>query len=279
MDSACRRILSVSLAGLLLEIGFQFSNNIAHETLVEIMLSLIRQIGLSSHRFCEQAGRVQPVVGDVVMALIDIGICPHHIESYAKRNGMIVLSPILKVSHPKRVNNLHVGKEEPRPGHIPDYFPGFPDPHTYLRTPTLRKPAIEYDVLREKASFQQQCIKKALTKFVARTSDTESYFSSADKNIFPLIPCQTHNPAYLTALLTSDQLFQFQDEFFVPKRKIKGQSPDKKPIKYMVVQENNQDQTYGPNAEPIDNPYLHPVKIKLLRKKRQRKCNEKLKMC
>ena len=278
MNSVCRRVCKVSVEGLLLELGFQFCENMALETLTEIMQSLLRQIGTSSHMYCEHAGRVQPVIGDVVMALVDMGIVPDHIEAYAKRNERVILPPLLKASHPKRVNNLHVGKVQPHPAHIPEYLPPLPDLHTFMRIPTHRKPAIEYEELREKSSTHQQCVEKALTRFVAKTSDTQSYFSNADKNLFPLIPCQSQNPAYLKALLTCDQMCQFQDEFCVPQPNRKSQSPNKRPFKYMIVQENNEHEMQGPDGEPIDNPYLRPMKIKLVqvpvpvRKKRQRKC-------
>ena len=271
MESVCRRTLKVSLAGLLLELGFQHSTNTAHETLTEILQSLIRQVGLSAHKYCEQAGRVQPVIGDVIVALVDMGIAVEHIQAYGNKNGRVILPPLLTANHPKRVDNLHVGEVQPHPPHIPKYFLPFPDPHTFLHTPTHSKPAIEYEILREKSSDHQSCVEKALTKFVTKTSETQSYFSKNDNNIFPLIPCQTENPPYLKALLTPDQMFQFQEECYVPKPKRGCQTPNKKHFIYSIVHENSKEQTNASDGEIIKNPYLSPVKIKLVRKKKQRK--------
>ncbi|PSN40523.1 Transcription initiation factor TFIID subunit 8 [Blattella germanica] len=271
MDAVCRRALTIAVAGLVTEFGFEYSDRTTLETLSDIIQSLIRQIGLSAHRYCELAGRVEPLMADVLVAMDNIGISMENMEDYARRPDRTVFPPLSKSAHAKRVNTLHVGKELAHPPHIPSHLPPFPDPHSFICTTTHRKPAIEYETLREKASTHQKCVEKALTKFVAKTTDTQSYFSPPERKLFPLVPCQSRSPPYLRALLTCDQMFYHQDEFNIPHPTRKGQTFSRKPTKYVVVQDNA-DEAAGEDAEPIDNPYLRPVKIKLVRKKRQRKC-------
>ena len=254
MDKVCRNSLNVSLAALLLEVGFEQCDKMAQETLAEMLQALISQIGISAHKFCEQACRTQPVVGDVIVALVEMGVCLKDIEHFAKMNERTILSPLFKASHPKKVNNLCVGQRPLHPTHIPECLPEFPDPHTFLRTPTHWRPETEYEVIREKSSFQQKCVENALIKFVAKTSNAQSYFCNSDTNLFPLIPCQMQNSTYFKALLTIDQKLEFQDHFYLTPHNQSYHSPNKKLCKYS----DNENNELEAGSELAENPYLRP---------------------
>lgn len=49
---------------------------------------------------------------------------------------------------------------------------------------THKQPVTEYEAIREKAANQKRDIERALTKFLAKTSETESLFDTED-NMFP----------------------------------------------------------------------------------------------
>jgi histone H3/H4 len=87
MDKSCRHALSVAVARLLLELGFQHSEKTAHETLTEGTQNLIRQIGVSACSYCELAGRTDLVVRDVFMALMNVGLSVEEICLHAARPG------------------------------------------------------------------------------------------------------------------------------------------------------------------------------------------------
>lgn len=53
----------------------------------------------------------------------------------------------------------------------------------YLQT--HKQPVTEYEAIREKAASQKRDIEKALTRFLAKTSETHCLFSSEDNQMFP----------------------------------------------------------------------------------------------
>lgn len=85
--------------------------------------------------YCELSARVEPVVGDVVMALVSMGINQSSLEAYAQRTRRIVLSTPTQAVATKQTGILQTGQKRPHPSHIPDHLPPFPDSHAYVQTP------------------------------------------------------------------------------------------------------------------------------------------------
>lgn len=50
---------------------------------------------------------------------------------------------------------------------------------------THKQPVTEYEAIREKAANQKKDIEKALTKFLAKTSETHNLFNTEDNQVFP----------------------------------------------------------------------------------------------
>lgn len=50
---------------------------------------------------------------------------------------------------------------------------------------THKQPVTEYEAIREKAANQKRDIEKALTKFLAKTSETHNLFNTDDNTVFP----------------------------------------------------------------------------------------------
>ncbi|XP_013108241.1 transcription initiation factor TFIID subunit 8 isoform X3 [Stomoxys calcitrans] len=208
--NARRKILSVAVSQILMEKGFDSVDKECLETLTEMLQSLLVEVGQSARSYCELSGRTIPVVGDVVVALVNMGVSLQGIENFAKREGRQIISMPPQQQQQKQLNLLQAGTKSHHPPHILPYLPLFPDPHAYVRTPTHKQPVTEYEAIREKAATQKRDIEKALTKFLAKTSETHSLFDTED-NMFPLIACKPAFPTYLAALNPTDQVFDFEE--------------------------------------------------------------------
>ncbi|XP_075157577.1 transcription initiation factor TFIID subunit 8-like [Haematobia irritans] len=199
-----------AVSQILMEKGFDSVDKECLETLTEMLQSLLVEVGQSARSYCELSGRTIPVVGDVVVALVNMGISLQGIEGFAKREGRQIISMPPQQQQQKQLNLLQAGTKSHHPPHILPYLPLFPDPHAYVRTPTHKQPVTEYEAIREKAATQKRDIEKALTKFLAKTSETHSLFDTED-NMFPLIACKPAFPTYLAALNPTDQVFDFEE--------------------------------------------------------------------
>lgn len=93
------------------------------------------ETGESARNYCELSGRTEPLMADVIVALINMGMKLDNIEIYAKRQNRTVLPPLQQQTQSKQLNILQAGVKQSHPSHIPSYLPPFPDPHAYIRTP------------------------------------------------------------------------------------------------------------------------------------------------
>lgn len=249
-SSVHRKLLTTSVASLLTELGYDSADNAALETLTEMVQSFLIELGNSSRSYCELAGRIEPMVGDVILALISMGFNPNTIEAHAKRTNHSVLPTPVASAQPKQLSILQAGVKQNHPAYIPTNLPPFPDPHAYIRTPTHKQPVTEYEAIREKAATQKRDVERALNKFMAKTGDTDSLFLTQD-SMFPLIACKPQFPPYLNALLPKDQVFDFEEEESC-------RSPQRKKGKDGIKEE---EESVKNDVDIIDNPYLRPVKL------------------
>lgn len=99
------------------------------------MISVIVEISSTARNYAELSGRTQPVVGDVVVALVNLGIPIHGIAAFGKRDGRPTLPAPQQIGTQKQLSLLQAGTRKSHPSHIPNYLPQLPDPHAYIRTP------------------------------------------------------------------------------------------------------------------------------------------------
>lgn len=235
---------------------------------------MLFEIGESSRSYCELACRTTPVLGDVVLALINMGLSLKGLEAFAKKiNNLTPLPTPQTMAAQKQNALLATGKKVKHPSHIPGYFPPLPYPHAYVRTPTHKQPVTEYEAIRERAATQKRDVEKALTKFLAKTSETHSLFpEGGDVNqMFPLIaPTKPSYPAYLAALNPTDQVFDFEEleyHYLVANRiedapadkdddeDGENQDESKEDIK-TEAKDEEMDSTQDTSAAILDNPFL-----------------------
>ncbi|CAG9821198.1 unnamed protein product [Phaedon cochleariae] len=272
-----RKMLAAAISSMLLEQGYDSVEREALGTLTEMMQAFITETASLSKNYCELAGRVEPVIADVILGFVEMGFNFNSLESYYRTvKHSAVLPPLQQQQSQKQLSMLAAGSKQPLPSHIPQHLPQFPDPHAYVRTPTHKQPVIDYESVREKAAIQKRDMEKALTKFLAKTSQTHNLFDTDEANIFPLIACKPVYPPYLSALLPQDQIFDPEDLDFDPKSQIiqqqKNHDRAKKKIKAEIKTEPGEeveqevDHNESKNSEDnqgglIDNPYLAATKM------------------
>uniref|UniRef100_A0ABM5G732 Transcription initiation factor TFIID subunit 8 n=1 Tax=Pogona vitticeps TaxID=103695 RepID=A0ABM5G732_9SAUR len=243
---ARRRTLQVVVSSLLTEAGFESAEKAAVETLTEMLQSCFNMETL---------------------------------PAYAKRSQRMVITAPPVTNQPVTPRALTAGQNKPHPSHIPGHFPEFPDPHTYIKTPTYREPVLDYQILREKAASQRRDVERALTRFMAKTGETQSLFKD-DVSTFPLIAARPFAIPYLTALLPSELEMQQMEETDSSEQ---DEQTDTENLPLHVsmddsgaekenasVLQHNTSLSGSRNGEDsvIDNPYLRPVKKPKIRRKK-----------
>lgn len=281
-EKARREALKVAVSALCCEVGFSHADESCLETLTEMLQSFITELGRSTRAFSELSCRTDPMISDVVMSLVEMGQDVQKLQAYTKRNNKMRFMPPEQAIQTQSPRTLQVGQKSSHPSHIPDYLPPFPDPHTYIKTLTLKPPETKYKTLREKAATQKRDVERALTRFIAKTGETESLFSD-DPFAFPLIACKPKHLPYLDALLPKDQDLDAQEEQEDPAAKKSKKEQEKESEKPPPVQtqesqdtssqnistakspttgdQNNSNVENTDNENQIDNPYLRPIKM------------------
>lgn len=247
-DQACRKVLCAAVSVICAEHGIGSTETGVIETFVEMMQSLFVELGRSSKAYAELAGRTEPFLGDVTLAMVEMGLNVHSLPAYVRRPGAnkSVVPVPAKAVQPQSTRALQTGEKLPHPSYIPEYLPPFPDTHTYIKTPTTHQVSTEYEGVREKAASQKRDVERALTKFIAKTGDVHGLFKD-DPTAFPLIACQRSAQPIVSALLPKDQSFEELE---------------------MQAQEKSRE-VANVNSESIDNPYLRPVRLPRAKKRKQ----------
>ncbi|KAF3831534.1 hypothetical protein GH733_000346 [Mirounga leonina] len=260
---ARRRTLQVVVSSLLTEAGFESAEKASVETLTEML----------------QSSRTQPTLSDIVVTLVEMGFNVDTLPAYAKRSQRMVITAPPVTNQPVTPKALTAGQNRPHPPHIPSHFPEFPDPHTYIKTPTYREPVSDYQVLREKAASQRRDVERALTRFMAKTGETQSLFKD-DVSTFPLIAARPFTIPYLTALLPSELEMQQMEETDsseqdeqtdtenLPLHISTDDSGAEKENTSVLQQNPSLSGSRNGEENVIDNPYLRPVKKPKIRRKK-----------
>ncbi|EDW29677.1 GL14948 [Drosophila persimilis] len=275
-----RRLLGKVISQLLLDKGAGQCSAQCLETLTEMLQAFISELGNSAHNYCELSGRTMATVGDVSMALINMGQNIGSLESYLRREQHAPIQLPPQQTQQRTLSLLQAGTKASHPPYVPSYFPPMPDPHAYIRTPTHKQPVTEYEAIREKAACQKRDIEKALTKFLCKTTETNNLFPTED-NMFPLIACNPSLPPYYAALNPTDQVFDFEEleyHYLVANRTEDAPSKedgdegdsDNEDLEGDKSKEDKQELEIKPNSTTnkailenpnIDNPYLRAATL------------------
>lgn len=218
-ENARRKVLLQAVCAVVYEAGYAYADKTALETLVEMLQALLSELGRSSRSAAELAGRTEVIVPDIVLALVEMGINVDSIPEYGRSvmRGTKIVIPSPPVAGKQNVPKiLQAGDKRPHFPYIPDHLPPFPDAHSYIRTLTHKQPVTEYEAIREKSASQKRDVERALSRFMAKTSESTSSHSlfpdDVFSHLFPLIPLKTSAHPYLIALLPKDQVFEDDED-------------------------------------------------------------------
>lgn len=253
-----RKALKVAVGALCSEVGFEKAEESAIETLTEMLQSFLTEVGRSTQAYSELAGRTEGIMTDVMMALIEMGQNIHSLPDHAKRPNKTVFIPPSHTTPQPNIKMLQTGDRREHPSYIPDHLPSFPDPHTYIKTLTKKAPVSEYQMIREKAASQKRDVERALTRFIAKTGETQSLFRD-DTTTYPLIAIKPTTLPYLNALLPKDQDLDSQEPPETTSVVKRRRDPEQL--------EGDGENTPGIDADSIDNPYLRPMKTAKFKKR------------
>uniref|UniRef100_A0A3P8W9L8 Transcription initiation factor TFIID subunit 8 n=1 Tax=Cynoglossus semilaevis TaxID=244447 RepID=A0A3P8W9L8_CYNSE len=238
----------------------------------------ITEIGRCAKAYCEHTARTIPTLSDTVVTLIEMGFNVDTLPVYAKRSQRMVITAPPVTNQPGAPKALSAGQKRSHPSHIPGHFPEFPDPHTYIKTPTFREPVSDYQVVREKAASQRRDVERALTRFMAKTGETQSLFKD-DITAFPLIAARPSVIPYLSALLPSELELQALEETDSSEQDDQTDSdnttgnhitddPGADKENSLLPPSGGVPSTKASEDNVIDNPYLRPVKKPKVRRKK-----------
>lgn len=153
-DEFGRAVANTAVAQICEGLGFHGIQRSAAETLADIALRFLSDLGKAAHFYASLCGRTQCNVFDVILAMEDMGPGAA-VESSSRCLGQSgALKDVMRyvefaeeIPFAIPVPHFPVSKcraappsfaqlgEEPPHAHIPPWLPAFPDPHTYQATP------------------------------------------------------------------------------------------------------------------------------------------------
>lgn len=206
--SSQKRIIFSAVAAICKEAGFTNVNNYVLDILAQMFCSFLMELGKNAKAFCEHAGRSEPLPNDIFMALIEMGFDISSIMAYAQRpNRIIIPNPTTMTAQPTS-KILQTENKKPLSNYIPDYYPPFPDSHSYIATPSFKQPHDDYESLREKYANQKRDVELGLTNFIAQgltERNPEYCLYLKAQTLLPLIPVdENDDEPYISALLAEE---------------------------------------------------------------------------
>jgi len=268
-----RRLIYSAIATICKQSGFQGVTKASLETLTELMQAHLSELTRSCCKFSELDHRTTPDLTDVKMALADIGSSAYGLHIYSKRAP----SQPLRTLNPQKLPLEHKALRPSlskinQPSYIPNHFPDYPDVHSFVRTPTLREPMIQYQTVRERVANQREATEESLVKFLSHTYDDSKnigIFEHIDCLKYPSIHIPLDPYSYLKALLPppSEKDTESNDNVATVVKVEKNSESVATGVKIEKSSESDsQDSsqlTQSSNNSNNDNPYLRePKKIK-----------------
>ncbi|KAJ8537767.1 hypothetical protein K7X08_014307 [Anisodus acutangulus] len=162
-DDFGRAVSRTAVAQICESIGFEIFNESALESLADIAIKYILDLGKTASSSANLAGRTQCNVFDIIQGLEDMcastgflrasevnrcglnsGIISEMVGYVESAEEIPFSQPLPRfpvVKHPRLIPSFSQINETPAFKHVPPWLPAFPDQHTYVRTPTWNERA------------------------------------------------------------------------------------------------------------------------------------------
>ena len=180
--------------------------------LTDLVKDVMINIGLKSSVFAHHAGRATPSFYDVQCSISECGIDLKniHLTRTLPRVPNVATKPPDK---PPTI--LKLMKPLQQPPYIPVHLNHeFPQPHTYIKTPTYSMPVSSYSSLREARARQKNEVMNSLSRQVVNSCTSVQLIPGRDD-------CAWANPETIDSL---DYLITHQDDLKMKKKKRRVQS-------------------------------------------------------
>ncbi|XP_022926028.1 transcription initiation factor TFIID subunit 8-like [Cucurbita moschata] len=206
-DDFGREVSKVAAAQICQSLGFQGSKESALDTLAEIVIVYLSDLGKMANFYSNLAGRTECNVFDIIRGLKDLGAPGSHQDAEVSRclagsrtiqeifeyvnsvqeipfSQPMAQFPIIKSS--KVLPSFIQMRETPPSKHIPNWLPAFPDPHTYIYTPVWNKRMTDPRTDKIEQARQRRKAEKSLLslqqQLVVNTDHLEEELPSLDSS-------------------------------------------------------------------------------------------------
>lgn len=168
-DDPYEQVIRQSVAAISSSVGFDAIDANILEILAQRLKNYVFSISLAAKLHCEVAGRTMPIATDVWLALADIGHKLDQLPGYLRHlrvTGTIAIAPPRERQEPPLLPPMLVGQSRPHPPYVHEFFPPFPEPHTYIHTEISGEPDLSYEAVRKTAAQRRREMERSLINYM-----------------------------------------------------------------------------------------------------------------
>lgn len=216
-----RSISRIVVAQVCESVGFEAFNESALDSIADIAIRYLCDLGKTSKYYANLAGRTECNVFDIVQGLEDLGMSKGFSGASEIHNDCLVSSgaireikeyvetaeeipfaqpvtrfPVIRES--RMIPSFLQMGETPYSKHIPPWLPAFPDPHTYIRTPVWNErvsdPRADKIELAKQHRKAERSLLRLQQQLVSNGSLVASLFAEPDVNGNGLEISEAENP-------------------------------------------------------------------------------------
>ncbi|KJH50707.1 bromodomain associated [Dictyocaulus viviparus] len=168
-DDPYEQVIRQSVAAICSSVGFDAIDANMLGILAQRLRNYICSICLGAKLNCEVAGRNILIASDVWLALADIGHKIDQLPGYLRHlrvTGTIAIAPPRERQEPSMLPPMLVGQSRPHPPYVHEFFPAFPEPHTYIHTEISGEPDLTYEAVRKTAAQRRREMERSLINYM-----------------------------------------------------------------------------------------------------------------